>query len=191
MHTFILADIYSPILWLGLFKKYQIIDTNQLKVNIADTVLTLKYIPDLLDIDYNSHLLDILALFPDLIFGKIPNWVHFNINLTCRVRQLHLDPEKTKELNSQIDELLRLNIIRSSTSSWASPVHFVKKRDDSYRLVIDFRAINQKTAKMNYTLPRFQDFIAYVDGCTVFSCLHLKSAFWQLDVRAGVPTFFS
>ena len=194
VHTFILANIYNPILGLDFLKKYQItIDTNQLKVSIADAVLTEKHIPDLQEIDYDSHSLDnILALFPDLISGEIRSSVKvhpFKHQLDVSgspiaFRPRRLNPEKTKELNSQIDELLRLNIIRSSTSPWASPVHLVKKKDDSYRLVIDYRAINQKTAKMNYPLPRLQDFTAYVNGCTVFSCLDLKSAFWQLDVRA-------
>ena len=194
VHTFILANIYNPILGLDFLKKYQItIDTNQLKVSIADTVLTEKHIPDLQEIDYDSHSLDnILALFPDLISGEIRSSVKIHpfehqldvSGSPIAFRPRRLNPEKTKELNSQIDELLRLNIIRSSTSPWASPVHLVKKKDDSYRLVIDYRAINQKTAKMNYPLPRLQDFTAYVNGCTVFSCLDLKSAFWQLDVRA-------
>ena len=194
VHTFILANIYNPILGLDFLKKYQItIDTNLLKVSIADTVLTEKHIPDLQEIDYDSHSLDnILALFPDLISGEIRSSVKIHpfehqldvSGSPIAFRPRRLNPEKTKELNSQIDELLRLNIIRSSTSPWASPVHLVKKKDDSYRLVIDYRAINQKTAKMNYPLPRLQDFTAYVNGCTVFSCLDLKSAFWQLDVRA-------
>ena len=138
VHAFILANIYNPILGLDFLKKYQItIDNNQLKVNIADIVLTEKYIPDLKEIDYDSHSLDnILALFPDLISGKIRSnaKIHpFEHQLdvsgsSIAFRPRRLNPEKTKELNSQIDELLRLNIIRSSTSLWASPVDLVKKK---------------------------------------------------------------
>ena len=164
-------------------------------MNIADTVKTEKLIPvpDLQDIDYDSHSLDnILAMFPVVISGEIRSNAKLHpfehqldvSGSPIAFRPRRLNPEKTKELNSQIDELLRLNIFQSSTSPWASPVYLVKKKDDSNRLDIDYRAIHHKTANMNYPLPCLQDFTAYVNGCTVFSSLDLKSAFWQLDVRA-------
>ena len=118
VNTIIPADIYNSILGL----KYQItMDTNQLKVNIADTVLTEKHIPDLQEIDYDSHSLDnILVLFPDLISGEIRSntKIHpFEHQLDLSGSPIaftptRLNPNKTKELNFQIDELLRLNIIR-------------------------------------------------------------------------------
>ena len=133
-------------------------------------------------------------MFPDLISGEIrcnakihPFEHQLDVSGSpIAFRPRRLNPEKAKEPNSQIDELLRLHIFRSSTSPWASPVHLVKKKDDSLRLLTDYRAINQKTAKINYPLPRLQDFTAYVNSCAVFSCLDLKSAFWQLDVLTSI-----
>ena len=104
-------------------------------------------------------------------------------------RPRRLGPEKLRELNNQLDEMLAIKIIRPSTSPWASPVHLVKKKSGSYRFVIDYRALNKQTRKMNYPLPRIQDFTAHVHGCTIFSCLDLKSAFWQLDVKPGSRKF--
>ena len=104
------------------------------------------------------------------------------------LRPRRLNPEIKQELDTQLDEMLRLNIIHTSTSPWASPVHLVKKKDDSFRLVIDYRAVNKRTRAMNYP-SRLQDFTAIVYGSTVFTCLDLKSAFWQLDVKASDKKF--
>ena len=132
-----------------------------------------------------------LEQFPDLISGiisvnkKVRPFEH-SIDVQGPPKAFwprRLNPEKTCELNKQLNEMLRLKVIRSSTSPWASPVHLVKKKDDSYRLVIDYRAVNRQTNKMNYPLPMIQDFTANVLGCTAFRCLDLKSAFWQLDVK--------
>ena len=105
-------------------------------MNIADTALTAKHTPDLQEIDYNNHSLDdILALFPDLISGKIRSNAKLHpfehqlevSGSSIAFRPRRLNPDKTKELNLQLDELLRRNIIRSSTSPWAILVHLVKK----------------------------------------------------------------
>ena len=195
VHTFILADISHPILGLDfLHNNHIIIDTHSYTVSLGEPSTSFTQIPPLPNVDLDKlSLLDILALYPNLISGElhVNKKVHpFEHSIDVEgppitFRPRRLSPEKTRELNRQLDEMLRLNIIRSSTSPWASPVHLVKKKDDSYRLVIDYRAINKNTRKMNYPLPRIQDFTANVHGCTIFSCLDLKSAFWQLDVKAG------
>ena len=79
--------------------------------------------------------------------------------------------------------MLEKNIISSTTSPWASPVHLVKKKNGSFRLVHDCRLINKRCKKQNYPLPRLTDFTQHIHGATIFSSLDLKSAFWQLDVR--------
>ena len=140
-------------------------------------------------IDYDKlSLPDILELFPDLTSGQIrvdsklhPFEHQMDVSGSpIAFRPRRLNPEKKQTLDTQLDEMLRLNIIRASTSPWANPVHLDKKKDDSYRLVIDCRAVNKRTKAMNYPLPRLQNFTANVYGSTVFTCLELKSAFWQL-----------
>ena len=94
-----------------------------------------------------------------------------------------MNPEKSKELNVQIAEMLRLNVIQPSTSQWSSPVHLVKKKTGKWRFAIDYRLVNKRTKPISYSLPNLHDFTANIDGCTVFSALDLKNAFWQLPVR--------
>ena len=98
-----------------------------------------------------------------------------------RPRRLNL--EKTNDLNKILDDMLEKNIISSTISPWASPVHLVKKKNGSFRLVHDYRLINKRCKKQNYPLPRLTDFTQHIHGATIFSSLDLKSAFWQLDVR--------
>ena len=169
-----------------------IINTHFYTVSVVELSLSSTQIPVIPNVDLHMlTLLKVLALYPNLVSGelRVNKKVHrFEHSVDVMgppvaYRPCRLSPEKTRELNKQLDEMLRLQIIRSSTSAWASPVHLVKKKDDFYRLVIDYRAVNKQTRKVNYPLPRIQDFTANVHGCTIFSCLDLISAFWQLDVK--------
>ena len=66
-------------------------------------------------------------------------------------------PVELKELNEQLKELLDKGFIRPSTSPWGAPVLFVKKKDGSLRLCIDYRQLNKVTIKNKYPLPRIYD----------------------------------
>ena len=66
-------------------------------------------------------------------------------------------PTKLKELNEQLKEFLEQGFIRPSTSPWGAPVLFVKKKDGSLRLCIDYRQLNKVTIKNKYPLPRIDD----------------------------------
>ena len=66
-------------------------------------------------------------------------------------------PTELKELKVQLQELLDKKFIRPSTSPWGAPVLFVKKKDGSLRLCIDYRELNKVTVKNKYPLPRIED----------------------------------
>lgn len=66
-------------------------------------------------------------------------------------------PIELKELKIQLQELLDKKFIRPSTSLWGAPVLFVKKKDGSLRLYIDYRELNKVTVKNKYPLPRIDD----------------------------------
>ncbi|KAE8664148.1 Detected protein of unknown function [Hibiscus syriacus] len=78
-------------------------------------------------------------------------------------------PKELKELKVQLQELFDRGFIRHSTSPWGAPVLFVKKKDGSLRLCIDYRKLNKMTVKNKYPLPRIDDLFDQLRGATVFS----------------------
>ncbi|GJX85653.1 hypothetical protein Tco_0336427 [Tanacetum coccineum] len=68
-----------------------------------------------------------------------------------------LAPSEMQELSDQLQELADRGFIRPSTSPWGAPVLFVKKKDGSFRMCIDYRELNKLTVKNRYPLPRIDD----------------------------------
>ncbi|KAL0559053.1 hypothetical protein IC582_003642 [Cucumis melo] len=94
-------------------------------------------------------------------------------------------PAELKELKVQLQELLDKGFIRPSVSPWGAPVLFVKKKDGSMRLCIDYRELNKVTVKNRYPLPRIDDLFDQLQGATVFSKIDLRSGYHQLRIKDG------
>ncbi|KAL0550001.1 hypothetical protein IC582_014497 [Cucumis melo] len=92
-------------------------------------------------------------------------------------------PAELKELKVQLQELLDKGFIRPSVSLWGAPVLFVKKKDGSMRLCIDYRELNKVTVKNRYPLPRIDDLFDQLQGATVFSKIDLRSGYHQLRIK--------
>ena len=92
-------------------------------------------------------------------------------------------PTKLKELKSQLQELLDKGFIRPSVSPWGAPVLFVKKKNGTLRMCIDYRQINKVTVKNKYPLPRIEDLFDQLKGAGVFSKIDLRSGYYQLRVK--------
>ena len=89
-----------------------------------------------------------------------------------------------EELKNQVDELEKKGFIRKSISPWGAPVLFVKKKDGSLRLCIDYRELNRVTIKNRYPLPRIDDLFDQLKGAAVFSKIDLRSGYHELRIKA-------
>ncbi|GJV80902.1 putative reverse transcriptase domain-containing protein [Tanacetum coccineum] len=80
-------------------------------------------------------------------------------------------------------ELTDKGFIRPSSSPWGAPVLFVKKKDGSFRMCIDYRELNKLTVKNRYPLPRIDDLFDQLQGSSIYSKIDLRSGYHQLRVR--------
>ena len=82
-----------------------------------------------------------------------------------------------------MQELLEKKYIRPSVSPWGEPVLFVKKKDGTLRLCIDYRQLNKVTVKNKYPLPRIDDLFDQMSGERVFSKIDLRSGYHQVTIK--------
>ncbi|KAA0061189.1 ty3-gypsy retrotransposon protein [Cucumis melo var. makuwa] len=130
-------------------------------------------------------------VFPEELPGLPPHReIEFAIELELGTVPIsrapyRMAPTELKELKVQLQELLDKGFIRSSVSPWGAPVLFVKKKDGSMRLCIDYRELNKVTVKNRYPLPRIDDLFDQLQGATVFSKIDLRSGYHQLRIKDG------
>ncbi|KAM0060059.1 putative nucleotidyltransferase, Ribonuclease H [Helianthus debilis subsp. tardiflorus] len=135
-----------------------------------------------------SMVRDFPDVFPEDLPGPPPpRSVDFRIDLIPGATPVakapyRLAPSEMQELSSQLQELLEKGFIRPSTSPWGAPVLFVKKKDGSFRMCIDYRELNKLTVKNRYPLPRIDDLFDQLQGATCFSKIDLRSGYHQLRV---------
>ncbi|GJT85052.1 putative reverse transcriptase domain-containing protein [Tanacetum coccineum] len=128
-------------------------------------------------------------VFPEVLPGLPPvHQVEFQIDLILRAAPVarapyRLAPSEMQELSDQLQELADRGFIRPSTSPWGAPVLFVKKKDGSFRMCIDYRELNKLTVKNRYPLPRIDDLFNQLQGLSVYSKIDLRSGYHQLRVR--------
>nr|GEV09987.1 reverse transcriptase domain-containing protein [Tanacetum cinerariifolium] len=88
-----------------------------------------------------------------------------------------------KELSEQLQEPSKKGFIRPSSLPWGAPIMFVKKKDGSFRMYIDYCELNKMTMKNHYPLPRIDDLFDQLQGSSVYSKVDLRSGYHQLRVR--------
>ena len=94
-----------------------------------------------------------------------------------------MEPTELKELKSPLQELLDKGFIQPRVSPWSAPVLFVKKKDGTLWMCIDYRQINKVIVKNKYPLPRIEDLFYQLQGAGVFSKIDLRSEYYQLRVK--------
>ena len=133
-------------------------------------------------------------VFPDDISGLPPyREVEFTIDLIPGTEPISIPPYRMapvelRELKAQLEELLSKGFIRPSITPWGAPVLFMKKKDRSLRLCIDYRQLNRVTISNQYPLPRIDELFDQLQGSQVYSKIDLRSGYHQLRVQeSDVP----
>nr|GEU50472.1 putative reverse transcriptase domain-containing protein [Tanacetum cinerariifolium] len=135
----------------------------------------------------------IIRDFPKVFIEDLPGLpptreVEFHIDLVPGAAPVarapyRLAPSKMQELSNQMQELTDKGFIRPSYSPRGASVLFVKKKDGSFRICIDYRELNKITVKNRYPLSRTEDLFDKLQGSSVYSKIDMRSTYHQLRVR--------
>ena len=144
------------------------------KGNLVDEIPVVREFPDV-------FLEDITGLPPDreveftidLIPGTEPN----------SIPPYRMAPAELRELKARLEELLSKGFIRPSISPWGAPVLFLKKKDGSLQLCIDYKQLNRVTIRNQSPLPRIDELFDQLQGSRVYSKIDLRSGYHQLRVQ--------
>ena len=146
---------HIPLPLLSLLKEYQDVFPEELPPGL----------PPLRGIE---HRIDLIPGAP------LPNRAAYRTN-----------PEETKEIERQIQELLTKGLIRESLSPCAVPVILVPKSDDSLRMCMDCRPINSITVRYRHPIPRLDDMLDEILGSSIFTKIDLRSGYHQIRMSLG------
>ncbi|XP_052173738.1 uncharacterized protein LOC127789029 [Diospyros lotus] len=125
-------------------------------------------------------------VFPEDLPGLPPRReIEFAIEVVPGVNPISIPPYRMApvELRNQLQDLLDKGFIQPSVSPWGAPVLFVKKKDGSLRMCIDYHQLNKVTIKNKYPLPRIDELFDQLQGARVFSKIDLRSGYYQLGIR--------
>ena len=156
------------------------------EVYLAYVIETEKARPSVSDIPTVSDFPDV---FPQELPGLPPQReIEFVIDVvpgatSASITPYRMAPVELNELKLQLQELLEKRFIRPSVSLWEAPVLFVKKKDGTLRLCIDYRQLNKLTVKNKYSLPKIDDLFNQLKDASIFSKIDLRSGYHQLRIK--------
>ncbi|GJY56652.1 putative reverse transcriptase domain-containing protein [Tanacetum coccineum] len=104
------------------------------------------------------------------------------LNIISSIKTQKFAPSEMKELSTQLKELSDKGFVRPSSSPWGAPILFVKKKDRSFRMCINYQELNKLTMKNQYPLPRIDDLFDQLQGSSVYSKIDLRYGYHQLRV---------
>nr|GEW67884.1 putative reverse transcriptase domain-containing protein [Tanacetum cinerariifolium] len=159
-------DVIIGMDWLSKYHAKIICDEKVVHIPIEDETLIIQELPGLPSVRQVEFQIDL-----------IPGASH-----VARA-PYQLAPSEMQELSNQLQGLAFRGFICTCASPWGAPVLFVKKKDRSFRMCIDYRELNKLTVKNRYPLPRIDDLFDQLQGSSVYLKIDLRSGYHQLRVR--------
>ncbi|WMV33026.1 hypothetical protein MTR67_026411 [Solanum verrucosum] len=139
------------------------------------------------------HSMPVVNEYPDVFPDELPGLppireIDFGIDVDPGTQPISIPPYRMapaelKELKEQLKDFLDKGFIRPSISPWGAPVLFVRKKDGTMRMCIDYRQLNKVTINNKYPLPRIDDLFDQLQGAKCFSKIDLRFGYHQLKIR--------
>lgn len=138
---------------------------------------------------------ELLRLYCDVFPDKLPDGLPPSRDVDHRIEltpgavppsrpTIRLSASELAELKKQLEELLRAGFVSPSKSPFGAPILFVKKKDGTMRMCVDYRALNNLTIKNSYPLPRVDELFDRLQGAQFFSKIDLVSGYHQIRIAA-------
>jgi hypothetical protein len=194
-------DVILGMDWMTHHKVVLDLSDRVVEINSPKVGHTTLYLPFQDDTDSCAYVtiispldeIPVVCEYPDVFPEELPGMpldrdVEFVIELqpgTAPIskRPYRMPPKELAELKNQLQELLDKGYIRMRSSPWGCPTLFVKKKDGSLRLCVDYRPLNAVTVKNKYPLPRIDVLFDQLAGASVFSKIDLCSGYHQIKIR--------
>ncbi|GJT89076.1 putative reverse transcriptase domain-containing protein [Tanacetum coccineum] len=186
-------DVVIGMDWLSKYHAKILCDEKVIHIPIDGETLIIRVMEKKKSDQKRLEDIPVVKEFPDVFPEDLPGLfpvrqVEFQIDIIPGAAPVartpyRLAPSEMQELSNQLQELADRGFIRPSTSPWGAPILFVKKKDGSFRMCIDYRELNKLTIKNRYPLPRIDDLFDQLQGSSVYSKIDLRSGYHQLRVR--------
>ena len=160
-----------------------------LLMSSVPTLLVVAHAEASLDVSSIPVVYEFLDVFPEDLPGLPPDRdVEFAIELEPSIaiiswRPYRMVPKELAEIKKQLEELLEKGFIRPSSSPWGCLAIFVKKKDDTLWMCVDYRPLIAVTIKNKYPLPRIDTLFDQLAGAKEFSKIDLRSRYRQIKIR--------
>jgi hypothetical protein len=196
-------DVLLGMDWMTRHRVSLDIPSRAMEIDSPDHEPTILYLPQR---EYNNSCayaiegiklkdIPIVCEYPDVFPDDLPRMpldrdIEFIIELQpgtapLSKRPYSMPPNELAELKIQLQDLLDKGYIRPSASPWGCPALFVKKKDNSLRLCVDYCPLNAVTIKNKYPLPRIDILFDQLAGAKVFSKIDLRSGYHQIKIRSS------